>query len=96
MSGANALTHLAGSWTIDQKRMNIAKLQHTKPFMPPFAGTAEELEALVQFVTWTAAGEPKDWPLSESEATLVRIDRWLVEAGTAPGAVRAVSEAAGP
>lgn len=39
VSGVNGLTHLTGSWSIDQKRMNIAKLQFTKPFMPPFAGT---------------------------------------------------------
>ena len=34
--------------------MNIAKLQRTKPFMPPFAGNAEEVEALVQWLRWQA------------------------------------------
>ncbi len=57
MDGVNGLTHLAGSWTTNQKRMNIAKLQHTKPFMPPFAGTAEELEALVQLIEWQRSGD---------------------------------------
>ncbi len=38
--GANGLLELTGTWTLDQKRLNIAQLQRTKPFMPPFAGTA--------------------------------------------------------
>lgn len=44
-AGANGVVHLAGTWTLDQKRLNIAKLQRTKPFMPPFAGPPEEVEA---------------------------------------------------
>jgi len=82
IDGANGLTHLAGSWLIDQKRMNIAKLQHTKPFMPPFAGTAEEVEALVQMLTWINQGRPRDWPVSADPQVLVQIQRWLDEAGT--------------
>ncbi|MEX0792286.1 MAG: hypothetical protein WD045_04085, partial [Pirellulaceae bacterium] len=69
-------------WSDDQMRMNIAKLQQTKAFMPPFAGTAEELEALVQFLNW-ADGQPIE-PLAESEheAALGRIQEWMDEAGT--------------
>jgi hypothetical protein len=76
---------LTRSWDVEQKRLNIAHLQHTKPFMPPFAGSAPELEALVQMLSWAAADEPRDWPLSESPQTLERVERWLAEAGTAPG-----------
>jgi cytochrome bd ubiquinol oxidase subunit I len=82
MEGANGLIHLAGTWTPDQKRLNIAKLQYTKPFMPPFAGTAEELEALVQMVAWTAAGRPTAWPRSDDPQDRARIVQWLAEAGT--------------
>jgi len=80
-SGSNGLTHLAGSWTVDQARMNIAKLQYTKPFMPPFAGNATEAEALVQWIRWQSAGRPKSWPVSDSPATLQAIQQWLDEAG---------------
>jgi mono/diheme cytochrome c family protein len=82
ISGMNGLTHLAGTWAPDQMRMNIAKLQHTKPFMPPFAGNANELEALVQMLRWEVAGRPETWPLSTDEAARARILRWLEEAGT--------------
>ncbi len=83
--GVNGLTHLAGSWTPDQKRMNIAKLQHTKPFMPPFAGTPEELEALVDLIEWTHAGRPGNWVSREpGDAELRQIADWLSEAGVEP------------
>lgn len=85
MRGVNGLTHLAGTWTTEQKRMNIAKLQHTKPFMPPFAGNAEELEALVQLVEWESAGRPATWSPWQSAEVISRIETWLDEAGTAPG-----------
>ena len=88
IDGANALIHLTGSWDIDQIRLNIAKLQHTKPFMPPFAGTADELEALVQYILWSSANQPNEWALPSEEeqaATLDRINAWLEEAGTLPG-----------
>jgi cytochrome d ubiquinol oxidase subunit I len=88
LEGANGIVHLAGTWTAEQKRMNIAKLQRTKPFMPPFAGTAAELEALVQMLSWVKRGRPANWPLSSDPDTLARIDRWLVEVGTAPGIAR--------
>lgn len=82
--GVNGLTGLTGSWTLDQKRMNIAKLQHTKPFMPPFAGTALELEALVQYLSWETAGGPGSWPETRDPPVLQRINGWLQEAGTRP------------
>jgi mono/diheme cytochrome c family protein len=83
MSGANALVHLAGTWTEEQLRMNVAKLQKTKPFMPPFAGTPEEVEAIAQLVRWEHAGAPREWPdTSGDAANLARIAAWLEEAGT--------------
>jgi hypothetical protein len=82
LHGANALADLTEYWEDDQMRINIASLQHTKPFMPPFAGTAEELEALVQLLSWTKQKRPQDWPLSDNADTLVRIRKWLDEAGT--------------
>ncbi len=85
LEGANALVHLAGTWSMDQKRMNIAKLQHTRTFMPPFAGTAEEVEAVAQLITWAAAGRPGSWPEYHDTRTLEMIEMWLDEAGTAPG-----------
>ncbi|MCH8968874.1 MAG: cytochrome c, partial [Planctomycetes bacterium] len=81
VSGANGLTHLTGSWALDQKRMNIAKLQFTKPFMPPFAGTAEELEALVQYLTWESAHRPAEWEVSDDQTAIANIEKWLIEAG---------------
>jgi len=95
MEGANALIHLSGSWTTDQKRMNIAQLQRTKTFMPPFAGTAEELEALVQFISWTTEGSPDDWPVSDDQRVLDEIQIWMDEVGTNPGhlLVHAATEA---
>lgn len=86
LKGSNALLHLTGSWDTTQMRMNIAKLQHTKPFMPPFAGTAEELEALVQFIRWSSADRPAEWkPLGDQKWVLKKIQGWLDEAGTEPG-----------
>ncbi len=85
VSGVNGLTHLAGSWLTDQKRMNIAKLQHTKPFMPPFSGNAEELEALVQLIGWESGGRPEAWRASDDPEILRQNTVWLEEAGTEPG-----------
>ena len=82
--GSNAVTHLTATWDEDQMRMNIAKLQHTKPFMPPFAGTPEELEAVVQYVRWSGASCPSEWPIRGDAKTLVAIADWLDQAGTAP------------
>ncbi len=88
MEGTNAVSHLTGSWTIDQMRMNIAKLQHTKTFMPPFAGTPEELESLVQYTRWTHAGAPREWSSELDQEALRKIDQWLEEAGSQPGDAR--------
>lgn len=82
MSGANGLTHLAGTWSEDQQRLNIAKLQHTKPFMPPFAGTAEELEALVQLIRWEYEHRPNNWPATGDAELYAQIEQNLTEAGT--------------
>jgi mono/diheme cytochrome c family protein len=82
VSGVNGLTHLMGSWSIEQQRLNVAKLQWTKGFMPPFAGTPEELEALVRYVRWETAERPRVWEETEDEAALRRIKAWLEEAGT--------------
>jgi cytochrome d ubiquinol oxidase subunit I len=85
VEGTNGVVELTGSWDLNQMRLNIAKLQHTKPFMPPFSGTAGELESLVQFITWTGGAEPAEWPSSQDPQTLAEIDKWLREAGTKPG-----------
>ena len=78
MSGANALVELSRSWTDDQLRLNIAKLQHTKSFMPPFAGNADDVEAIAQLLEWEHANAPPAWP---EHATPTQIARWLDEAG---------------
>lgn len=88
VDGTNGLVELTGSWDAEQMRMNIAKLQQTKPFMPPFAGSPSELEALVQFLRWSADGRPTAWPTSESAAVLTRIRTWLDEAGTESAVAR--------
>ena len=87
-SGANNVADLTRYWSLEQKRMNIAKLQLTKPFMPPFPGNAEECEALVQFITWQQAGRPGTWPDTRLEPDYRRrhaqIATWLDEAGIEP------------
>jgi mono/diheme cytochrome c family protein len=85
LNGANALVELTGTWTTEQKRMNIAQLQRTKPFMPPFAGPAAECEALVQYLEWLTAGSPADWPESHDPDLLARIQEWIDSAGTRSG-----------
>jgi mono/diheme cytochrome c family protein len=62
----------------------VAKLQWTKGFMPPVAGTPAELEAVVQYVAWEHAGRPAGWAESSDPSVLADIARWLAEAGTAP------------
>jgi len=79
MTGANALVELTRSLTDDQLRLDIAKLQHTKAFMPPFAGNADDVEALVQLVRWETHGAPASWT---ETPTSPDIARWLDEAGT--------------
>jgi mono/diheme cytochrome c family protein len=85
--GTNGLVELLGGWTDEQKRMNVAMLQWTKGFMPPFAGTAGELEALVQYLDWEHGGRPAAWTREPSPVSIERIERieaWLDEAGTLP------------
>jgi len=95
-AGVNALPGLTKGWDAEMKRQNFAKLQKLKPFMPPFAGTPEELESLVQFVGWWETGRPDSWPdpstdQAEYAARLIRIRLWLDEAGP-----HAASSVAGP
>jgi cytochrome bd-type quinol oxidase subunit 1/mono/diheme cytochrome c family protein len=84
LHGTNAVVELVRTWTDDQLRLNISKLQRTKGFMPPFAGNAEDVEALVQLLRWEIARTPKTWPTSTSPAVVAQIARWLDEVGTAP------------
>jgi cytochrome bd-type quinol oxidase subunit 1/mono/diheme cytochrome c family protein len=89
MRGANALVELTRTWTDDQLRLNLAKLQRTKGFMPPFAGNAEDVEALVQLLRWEHGERPPAFAATASPATLAQIARWLDEVGTEPaGAVK--------
>lgn len=83
-SGVNGLVHLAGTWTVEQLRTNIAHLQQTKGFMPPFAGNPAELEGLVQLIAWWSRDKPSVWPLSDDPATLPRLQAMLEDAGTQP------------
>jgi cytochrome bd ubiquinol oxidase subunit I len=83
--GATGLLDLTGTWTLDQKRMSIAQMQRAKGFMPPFAGTAADLEALVQFLSWRHAGTPREWTASDDPATLAKIQIWLDQVGIRPG-----------
>lgn len=80
--GANGVVDLVATWTDDQLRLNIAKLQRTKGFMPPFAGTAEDVEAVAQFLKWQRAGTPATWMAITDPAQLADIARWLDDAGT--------------
>lgn len=82
IDGANGLVHLAGTWSVDQLRLNIAQLQHTKPFMPPFAGTPEELEALVQLIRWEGEHRPEQWGETSDPAVLESIAEHMKAAGT--------------
>jgi mono/diheme cytochrome c family protein len=85
MKGANGIVHLTQTWTDEQLRQNIAKLQRTKGFMPPFAGNAEDVEALVQLVRWERGGSrAKAGAALEASDTspLPQIEKWLQEAGT--------------
>lgn len=88
LRGANAVLHLTETWTDDQLRLNIAKLQRTKGFMPPFAGNAEDVEALVQLLRWERADRAARADLAPTApptaAVLAQIQAWLDEAGTAP------------
>jgi len=84
VSGVNGLTELTATWDESQMRMNIAKLQHTKPFMPPFAGSAEELECLVRYLKWRVDGDDQQAEEPIQQKTLEQIETWLEEAGVEP------------
>ena len=88
LGGVNAVDELTQSWSTEQMRLNIAQLQQTKPFMPPFAGTAIEVESLVQFLSWTHQGNPDVWPVTSTQedfgAISARIQGYLDDAGTEP------------
>ncbi|QDU86764.1 Bacterial Cytochrome Ubiquinol Oxidase [Pirellulimonas nuda] len=83
--GANGLAHLAETWTTQQLRLNVAQLQRTKAFMPPFAGPAEEVEALAQWVRWRLEGAPPVWDTTDDPAVLRQITDDLDAVGTGPG-----------
>ena len=88
IGGMNAIDELTSSWSVEQMRLNIAQLQQTKPFMPPFAGTALEVEALVQFLSWNHQDNPDVWPMTSAQddfgAIAGRIQGYLDEAGSEP------------
>jgi mono/diheme cytochrome c family protein len=88
LDGVNALDELTRTWTTDQKRLNVAQLQRTKAFMPPFAGNAAEVEALVQFLTWRHAKLPSNWPATSDDQdyknVLKQIDGYLQKVGPYP------------
>jgi mono/diheme cytochrome c family protein len=92
LGGVNSLPGLTKGWDSEMKRQNFAKLQKLKPFMPPFAGTPTELESLVQFVEWVEQGRPDHWSETANSQDhaerLIRIRRWLNEAGTQPALIR--------
>jgi cytochrome d ubiquinol oxidase subunit I len=89
MRGANALVELTRTWTDDQLRLNLAKLQRTKGFMPPFAGNADDVEALVQLLRWERSDRPAGFAPTTSPDALAQIARWLDEVGIEPaGEVR--------
>lgn len=85
LEGVNSIAHLTATWTPRQLRLNLAQLQRTKPFMPPFAGTARELEGLCRLLEWHRAGRPPDGArAAPTEEELSRLERWLEEAGWRP------------
>ncbi len=84
LDGANALSHLSSTWSTEQKRLNIAQLQRTRNFMPPFAGTPQELEALVQLLEWHHDGRPDQWPESGDEQLYGQIRQWIDDAPLPP------------
>jgi mono/diheme cytochrome c family protein len=89
MKGANALVELTRTWTDDQLRHNVAKLQRTKGFMPPFAGNAADVEAVIQLLRWERVDRAADFAPTSSPESLAQIARWLDEAGTEPaGAIK--------
>lgn len=95
IDGANGVVHLAQTWSLSQMRLNIAQLQRTKPFMPPFAGSADEVEAVVQFLKWNIEGTPDQWKETTDDNNILQIQRWMDEAGSGPGTKLVDVEATG-
>jgi len=95
IGGVNSLTGLTASWDADMKRQNFAKLQHLKPFMPPFAGTPEELESLVQYLDWIQDGRPTEWVTPPEKEHLAEIRYWLDQAGVTSQLLRPKKSRAG-
>ncbi len=83
LDGSNGLMHLAGTWTSSQMRMNIAQLQRTKPFMPPFAGNADDVEAIAQWLEWHLGQRDAGEAITAEQQQ--QIAQWLDEVGTEPG-----------
>ena len=82
--GANGLLDLTRTWTLEQKRLNIAHCNAPRRSCLP-SREPGELEALVQVLSWRRAGMPREWPSSHDPATLEKIQGWLDEVGTRPG-----------
>ena len=80
LDGTNALSHLTSTWSTEQKRINISQLQRTRNFMPPFAGTPEELEALVQLLEWRHDDQPDNWPTTGDGDLYQQIRTWIESA----------------
>jgi cytochrome bd-type quinol oxidase subunit 1 len=80
IEGANGLVELTHGWSADELRLDIAELQRTKAFMPPFAGTPDEVEAVAQLLRWEDAGEPAAWATTDDESVRAKIRGWLAEA----------------
>ena len=53
--------------------------------MPPFAGSPDDLEGLVQFILWSSEEHPPNWSVNADPQNLSQIATWLEEAGTEPG-----------
>jgi len=85
VDGTNGLLPLVQTWSNTQLRLNISQLQRTKPFMPPFAGNAKDVEALVQWINWNRSDAPPKWGISQDAAILEEIQGYLDEAGVVPG-----------
>src|SRR5262245_15118776 len=85
--GVNSLPGLTRGWDVGLKRVNFAKVHKLKPFMPPFAGTPDELEALVQDITWLQEGKTASWSDSlagpDRAPTLAQLKKYLDEAAPA-------------
>lgn len=95
VEGTNGVVHLTQTWDLEQMRMNIAKLQQTKPYMPPFAGTPRELDALVHFLRWVDEGRPAAFDYVANPGDLQQIQVWLDEAGTEAASLSLAAAEAG-